>query len=124
MRIDTIRKRMETSEIYKIFLQHPPGDNRQPRLPRRFNLLRFERQSFDGNKFAEMAIDKGCSYAVVDEAEYAKAGDERFILVDDCLKALQQQRQLPSPPVGYQNYRHHWHQRQDHNQRIGVHSTV
>jgi UDP-N-acetylmuramoyl-tripeptide--D-alanyl-D-alanine ligase len=40
--------------------------------------------SFNGNQFASQALEKGCAYAIVDEAEYAV--DERIILVDDCLQ--------------------------------------
>ena len=47
-------------------------------------------ETFDGNKFASQALEKGCAYAVIDEAEYAKADDPRLILVDDVLVALQQ----------------------------------
>ncbi|MDA3853780.1 MAG: UDP-N-acetylmuramoyl-tripeptide--D-alanyl-D-alanine ligase [Bacteroidales bacterium] len=43
--------------------------------------------SFNGNLYAEMALSKGCSYVVVDEE--AVVIDERFILVDDVLTALQ-----------------------------------
>ena len=46
-------------------------------------------ESFDGNKFATAALDKGCAYAVVDEKEYVVEGDTRYILVDDVLTALQ-----------------------------------
>ncbi|MGM0497917.1 MAG: UDP-N-acetylmuramoyl-tripeptide--D-alanyl-D-alanine ligase [Bacteroidota bacterium] len=44
-------------------------------------------ENFNGNKYAEEALSKGCKYAVVDEEEYAV--DERYILVDDTLLALQ-----------------------------------
>ena len=43
--------------------------------------------SFNGNQFALQALQGGCSMAVVDQQEYAK--DDRYILVDDTLKALQ-----------------------------------
>lgn len=60
-------------------------------------------ESFDGNKFAEMAIEKGCAYAVIDNPEYAK--DDRFIVVDDCLKTLKllarhHRRQFNIPVIG------------------------
>lgn len=45
-------------------------------------------EKFDGNKFAKDALEKGAKYAMVDNAEYAL--DERFILVEDSLTALQQ----------------------------------
>lgn len=46
--------------------------------------------SFNGNAFAAQALEQGCAYAIVDEAEYAVGGDERYILVEDVLTALQQ----------------------------------
>lgn len=44
--------------------------------------------SFNGNTFAAQALEGGCSYAVVDQAEYATG--ERTLLVEDALLALQQ----------------------------------
>ncbi|UKN03222.1 UDP-N-acetylmuramoyl-tripeptide--D-alanyl-D-alanine ligase [Paracrocinitomix mangrovi] len=43
--------------------------------------------NFNGNEYAQKAIDEGCSYAIVDEAEY-KTSDQIF-LVDDVLETLQ-----------------------------------
>lgn len=43
--------------------------------------------SFNGNQFADQALQGGCAMAIVDQKEYAK--DDRFILVEDSLKALQ-----------------------------------
>ena len=41
-------------------------------------------------QYALQALEKGCQYAVVDEKEYAADGHPRILLVDDCLKALQE----------------------------------
>ena len=43
--------------------------------------------NFNGNKYAESAIDKGALYAIVDEVEYAN--NTNIFLVDDCLLFLQ-----------------------------------
>ena len=43
---------------------------------------------FDANTFAESALEKGASYVVIDDDSYFI--DERTILVDDCLIALQE----------------------------------
>ena len=43
--------------------------------------------NFNGNEFALKAIEDGCKYAIVDEKK--QAIDERFILVNDVLAALQ-----------------------------------
>ena len=60
-------------------------------------------ESFDGNKFAASAIEKGCAYAVIDNAEFQK--DDRFILVDDVLQtfkdlAREHRRQFNIPVIG------------------------
>ena len=59
-------------------------------------------ETFDGNKFAQSAIDNGCSYAVIDNKAYE---GEKTILVEDSLKTLQQlanfhRRQLTIPIIG------------------------
>ena len=46
-------------------------------------------ENFNGNKFAEEALKKGAEVAIVDEELYAKDQDN-YILVEDCLDALQQ----------------------------------
>lgn len=58
---------------------------------------------FNANQFAADALSKGASYAVIDEAEYAK--DERYVLVPDVLEALQKlarhhRDQLKIPFIG------------------------
>jgi UDP-N-acetylmuramoyl-tripeptide--D-alanyl-D-alanine ligase len=59
--------------------------------------------NFNGNKFAEQALNAGCSFAVIDEEHYKK--DERYLLVEDALIALQQlanyhRKQLNIPIIG------------------------
>lgn len=44
-------------------------------------------ESFNGNKYAIQALEKGANYAVIDEEEYLT--DERIILVKDVLECLQ-----------------------------------
>ncbi|CAL2102151.1 UDP-N-acetylmuramoyl-tripeptide--D-alanyl-D-alanine ligase [Tenacibaculum sp. 190130A14a] len=58
--------------------------------------------NFNGNKFAEEALNKGASYAVVDEEEYKRKGN--IILVEDVLTSLQKlanyhRRQLKCPII-------------------------
>jgi UDP-N-acetylmuramoyl-tripeptide--D-alanyl-D-alanine ligase len=58
---------------------------------------------FDGNAFAEQALEQGASYAVIDDARYRK--DARYILVGDVLTTLQQlatyhRQQLKIPIIG------------------------
>lgn len=44
--------------------------------------------NFNANEFAEEALKKGASYAVVDDASYVT--DDRIILTENCLAALQE----------------------------------
>ena len=46
-------------------------------------------ENFDGNQFAETAIEKGAKYALVDRPEIARK-NERLILVEDTLQSLQE----------------------------------
>jgi UDP-N-acetylmuramoyl-tripeptide--D-alanyl-D-alanine ligase len=60
-------------------------------------------ENFDGNKFALSSLQKSCRYAVVDDAQYAI--DDRFLLVDNCLEALQKlarehRCRLKTPVIG------------------------
>lgn len=96
---------MEISELYKIYQQHPVVTTDSRNCPANSIFIALKGASFDGNKFAESAIEKGCAYAVVDEKEYAKAGDDRYILVEDCLITLKElarehRRQFNIPVIG------------------------
>ena len=62
-------------------------------------------ESFNGNAVAGKALETGCAYAIIDEPEYAVEGDQRYILVDNCLQTLQQlanyhRRQLGTRVIG------------------------
>ena len=46
--------------------------------------------SFNGNIYAAQAIEKGASMVVIDDADYAVHGDDRYVLVGNVLKSLQQ----------------------------------
>ena len=76
------------SDLYQIFLQYPIiCTNDRKGSP---NSLFFAIQgfSYNGNKFAEKALEAGCRYAIVDDPTVIT--DERYILVDNVLKALEQ----------------------------------
>ena len=46
-------------------------------------------ENFDGNDYAEVALEKGAKYALVDRPEIANK-NKRLILVDNTLKSLQE----------------------------------
>ncbi len=96
---------MDISEFYKIYQEHPVVTTDSRNCPEGSIFIALKGASFDGNKFAEAALEKGCAYAVVDEKEYCKEGDERFILVEDCLTtfkelAREHRRQFDIPVIG------------------------
>lgn len=96
---------MEISELYQLFLQHPVVTTDSRDCPQGSIFFALKGESFNGNAFAVKALESGCAYAVVDEAGYADAADPRFVLVEDCLTALQQlahyhRLQLNTPIVG------------------------
>lgn len=80
---------METSQLYKYFLECGKVTTDTRDCPVGSMFIALKGASFNGNTFASQAISNGCRYAVVDEAEYANDTEGRIILVDDCLKALQ-----------------------------------
>ncbi|MDD5345166.1 MAG: UDP-N-acetylmuramoyl-tripeptide--D-alanyl-D-alanine ligase [Proteiniphilum sp.] len=81
---------MQTNDLYSIFLRYPSvtTDSRMCEKDSIFFALRGER--FNGNLFAEKALEAGCAYAVVDEWPEGIPLGERIILVEDVLGTLQQ----------------------------------
>jgi UDP-N-acetylmuramoyl-tripeptide--D-alanyl-D-alanine ligase len=75
-------------QLYSIFLQHPIICTDSRVCPQDSLFFALKGDNFNANAFALSALEKGCAYAVVDEAEFAI--DNRFILVDNVLETLQQ----------------------------------
>ena len=80
---------METSIIYKCFEECGVVTTDSRHCPMGSMFVALKGETFNGNAFAKQALEKGCRYVVIDEKEYVEEGDSRFLLVDDCLKALQ-----------------------------------
>ena len=101
---------MDIKELYQLYLQHPCITTDSRDCPEGSIFLALKGESFDGNKFAEAALEKGCAYAIVDDPGIAKeqqSGDHsgQFILVDDCLQtfkdlAREHRRQFDIPVIG------------------------
>ena len=81
-------------KLYALFLKHPIvcTDTRDIKPGSIFFALKGG--NFNGNQFAEKAIEMGCAYAVIDEkfplGEGGRGIDEKLFLVDDVLSTLQQ----------------------------------
>ena len=91
--------------LYHCFMQSQgiTTDTRRCEPGMMFFALRGE--NFDGNAYAAKALELGCSYVVIDNSHYDVVEDERILLVDDVLTALQRlaryhRRQLGTPIIG------------------------
>jgi len=80
---------MTTEQLYKIFERHPIVTTDSRDCPAGSIFFALKGESFNGNKFAAAALQQGCAFAVVDEAEFCPPNDERYILVDNVLRAFQ-----------------------------------
>lgn len=96
---------MEIEKLYALFLSSKgvTTDTRTCADGLIFFALKGER--FNGNSFALQALEKGCSYAVIDEAEYYDSANPQLILVDNVLLTLQalaryHREQLGTPVIG------------------------
>ena len=94
---------MSISSLYDIFLKHPVITTDSRDCPADSIFFALKGETFDGNAYALKALELGCVYAVVDEAEYAT--DSRCILVDDVLTTLQllanyHRKALGTPIIG------------------------
>lgn len=81
---------MTIAALYQIYLQYPVVTTDSRNCPDDSIFFALKGDNFNGNSFAKKALAEGCAYAVVDEAEYADPENNHIILVDDCLKTLQQ----------------------------------
>lgn len=78
---------MQAADLYSYYLRYPQvsTDTRDIKADSIFFALKGA--NFNGNAFAAEALAKGSRYAVIDEAAYRQ--DNRYLLVDDVLGALQ-----------------------------------
>ena len=97
---------MDIKELYKLYEQHPCITTDSRECPEGSIFLALKGESFNGNQFALQALEKGCSYAIVDE-EVAQPGNlaDRIIKVDDALQtfkdlAREHRRQFNIPVIG------------------------
>ena len=94
---------MEISTLYTCFKECGRVTTDTRNCPEGSMFIALKGETFNGNAFARQALEKGCRYAVVDEAGYADAPN--ILWVDDCLKTLQllanyHRRQLGTPVIG------------------------
>lgn len=79
---------MEIQELYQLYLTNPLIDTDTRNIRSKSIFFALKGEQFNGNKFAEEAIQKGASFAVVDENHFPN--NLNIILVNDVLKTLQE----------------------------------
>ncbi len=79
---------MQIEELYKIYQQFPSVQTDTRKLKDGDIFFALKGDNFNGNAFAQQAINAGAAYAVIDEAAYEISG--KTFLVADVLTALQQ----------------------------------
>ena len=94
---------MNIESLYNIFKNSSAVTTDSRNCPANSIFFALKGDNFDGNKYAKTAIEQGSSYAVVDDANVVE--DDRYILVDNVLKALQDlanyhRKQFKHPVIG------------------------
>src|SRR6266540_2588790 len=78
---------MEINELYEIFQQYPVVTTDSRNVPVNAIYFALKGDNFDGNAFAAQALEKGASFAVIDNKDFYS--NERTILVENVLSTLQ-----------------------------------
>ncbi|MGV3509336.1 MAG: UDP-N-acetylmuramoyl-tripeptide--D-alanyl-D-alanine ligase [Sphingobacteriaceae bacterium] len=94
---------MYIEELYSIYLNHPEICTDTRKISTGCLFFALKGDNFDGNSFAQKALDEGAAYAIIDNPQHNVS--DRTILVDDVLGTLQQlanyhRKQLSIPFIG------------------------
>ena len=79
---------MNIESLYSTYKQYPSVQTDTRKLKAGDLYFALKGPNFNGNSFAQQALDAGAAYAIIDEADYQI--NEKTILVDDVLDTLQQ----------------------------------
>ena len=75
-------------ELYDIYLKYPTVCTDTRKIAPGCLFFALKGDNFDGNAFAQEALESGAAYAVVDDFSVVK--DSRFLMVEDVLSTLQE----------------------------------
>src|SRR5450432_4217956 len=78
---------MTIEKLYEVYLQYPSVETDTRKLKTGDIFFALKGPSFNGNSFAQKALEAGAAFAVIDEKEFAV--NEKTILVNDALDTLQ-----------------------------------
>lgn len=87
-----------TEEIYKIFKENPLISTDTRKIEENCIFFALKGDNFNGNKFAQEALEKGAGYAVIDEKEYLIS--YKTILVENVLQTLKELANLHRRKLG------------------------
>ena len=63
---------MDIKQLYKLYQEHPCITTDSRDCPEGSIFLALKGETFDGNKFALQALEKGCAYAIVDDPKFSR----------------------------------------------------
>jgi UDP-N-acetylmuramoyl-tripeptide--D-alanyl-D-alanine ligase len=94
---------MKTESLYSLFLEYPQVTTDTRQIVPNSLYFALKGEHFDGNAFAQQALDLGAARAIIDNPQFLV--DERCILVDNVLESLQDlarhhRRQFTIPIIG------------------------
>ena len=94
---------MKIEELYNCYQQHFLVDTDTRKIRKNTIFFALKGANFNGNAFAEKALNAGAVYSIVDESKYAN--NQNIILVENVLETLQSlsnyhRRQLDIPIIG------------------------
>ena len=78
---------MTIEQLHQLFLEFPQVCTDTRKISQNCIFFALKGDNFNGNKYAAQALEKGASYAIVDEEEFA--GSDNTILVKNVLTTLQ-----------------------------------
>ncbi len=79
---------MQIKDLHQRFLQFPIASTDTRKIKDNCIFFALKGDNFNGNRYAEEALEKGAAYAIIDEKEYAVS--DKHILVDNVLETLQE----------------------------------
>lgn len=94
---------MEIAQLHQLFLNANGICTDTRKIEKNALFFALKGDNFNGNKYANQAIENGCTYAIIDEEEFVI--NKNFILVDSVLETLQQlanfhRKQFSIPVIG------------------------
>jgi len=80
---------MDISKLHQLFLESAGVSTDTRSLQSGQIYVALKGQHFDGNQYAHQALESGANYAIVDDVAVIDKTDDRYLLVEDTLRCLQ-----------------------------------